>query len=129
MVQRCIALDRRGREIGPRKDSEMFEIYYLNSMWKLLVKRQINCNSGRGVKEVKHLHFGKYNGNHIKRIWKRWFWWLAWGAVRAFEVLGRHFSSLDITNSIYNSLNSVESCNFPKAIRVLNQAEALNEVI
>ena len=35
--------------------------------------------------------------------------------VRAFEVLGRHFSYFDIANSIYNSLNPVKSCNFPKA--------------
>ena len=76
--------------------NELFEVNV-----QVLVKRQIKGNLSRGVKEAKHLDLEEEkNGNHIKRVWKRWFWWLARGAVRAFEVLGRHFSSLDITNSI-----------------------------
>ena len=51
----------------------------------------------------------------LRRAMERWFWWLAKSVVRAFEVLGRHFSYFDIANSIYNSLNPVKSCNFPKA--------------
>ena len=85
-------------------------------VWEMIFKKSMCKCLGKKIVENGGLNTrARDMRKWLRRGMERWFWWLAKSVVRAFEGLGRHFSYFDIANSIYNSLNPVKSCNFPKA--------------